>query len=149
MSLKRYVHIGALLLAITALLTACGQSATAEKPGVSTAVVGREMSFTPALVTATVGKPITIAFTNEGVIEHDWAVLNLPAHDVRATEAEDGHSHAAQPVSNASPTVHVAALPGKQSDVTFTPERPGRYTIVCTVPGHKEAGMMGILTVVE
>jgi uncharacterized cupredoxin-like copper-binding protein len=27
------------------------------------------------------------------------------------------------------------------------PEKPGAYEYVCTVPGHKEGGMVGTLTV--
>ena len=36
---------------------------------------------------------------------------------------------------------------GKQT-VTLTNLAPGKYVFYCTVPGHREAGMQGDLTVV-
>lgn len=113
-------------------------------------VVATEMNFTPSQVTAKVGQPITIVYRNEGVVEHDWAVLDLPAYDVDVKMAtaiphpEGPHEHALD-----TPDVHITALPGQYGELIFTPDAPGRYTIVCTITGHKEAGMMGMLTVVE
>ncbi|MBD2100514.1 plastocyanin/azurin family copper-binding protein [Leptolyngbya sp. FACHB-261] len=37
--------------------------------------------------------------------------------------------------------------PGAQAEWSFVPLRSGTYTLRCTVPGHTEAGMVGILTV--
>lgn len=38
---------------------------------------------------------------------------------------------------------------GERGSVTFTPDRPGRYYYVCTLPGHAAAGMMGELVVAD
>jgi uncharacterized cupredoxin-like copper-binding protein len=46
-----------------------------------------------------------------------------------------------------APKLHVAAGPGAQAKLTFTPSRAGTYEFFCTVVGHKEAGMAGTLTV--
>ena len=45
------------------------------------------------------------------------------------------------------PKLHVAAGAGGKGTLTFTPSKPGTYEFYCTVAGHKEAGMVGILTV--
>lgn len=88
-------------------------------------------------------------FSNAGAVEHDWSVLNMPAHDVHETAEGAGGTHARHSADGSAPSVHVAAMPRQQGEVTFTPDKAGRYTVVCTVPGHKEAGMMGMLSVAE
>ena len=40
--------------------------------------------------------------------------------------------------------------PGGGTETNFTaPEEPGEYEIVCSTPGHVQAGMLGTLNVVE
>jgi uncharacterized cupredoxin-like copper-binding protein len=43
--------------------------------------------------------------------------------------------------------VDVGARPGQTNDVRVRLDAPGRWTFVCTVPGHAEAGMRGTLVV--
>ena len=44
----------------------------------------------------------------------------------------------------------VEILPGGSADTTFTaPDEPGEYEIVCHIPGHVQAGMVGKLNVVS
>jgi len=45
------------------------------------------------------------------------------------------------------PEVHGASPAGANNSVKFTPSEPGEYELLCTVPGHKEAGMTGTLAV--
>lgn len=67
---------------------------------------------------------VTIDFTNPGAIPHDVAI-----------EAEGGEELAASE----------QITEGKTS--VSTDLAPGAYTFFCTVPGHREAGMEGVLTV--
>lgn len=67
---------------------------------------------------------VTIDFENPATLEHDVAI-----------ESEDGEELAA------SETI-------SQGKATVSAElAPGTYTFFCTVPGHREAGMEGTLTV--
>lgn len=44
--------------------------------------------------------------------------------------------------------LHVVAEPGNTATGGLTaPDRPGRYAFVCTVAGHREAGMTGLLVI--
>jgi plastocyanin len=67
---------------------------------------------------------VTIDFTNPAALEHDVAI-----------EAEDGKELAASEVIAESKTSVSTELDA------------GTYTFFCTVPGHREAGMEGTLSV--
>ncbi|MCH7860368.1 MAG: multicopper oxidase domain-containing protein, partial [Proteobacteria bacterium] len=41
------------------------------------------------------------------------------------------------------------AMPGTTASVIFTATEPGEYEFFCTIPGHKEAGMVGRLIVTD
>ena len=43
--------------------------------------------------------------------------------------------------------VDAGARPGQTRTIRFTIDQPGTYRIVCTVPGHADAGMAGTLVV--
>jgi nitrite reductase (NO-forming) len=65
----------------------------------------------------------TVEVANLGAIPHD---LVVEGHDVGTPMLDSGETHAFD-------TADLA---------------PGTYTVICTVPGHREAGMEGTLTVV-
>ena len=76
--------------------------------------------FTPSEVEATEGT-VTLEITNVDAFDHDFVIDEL---DVKQT------------------------LPaGKTTTLTFD-ATPGTYTFYCSIPGHREAGMEGTLTVV-
>ncbi|GIV98101.1 MAG: auracyanin-A [Herpetosiphonaceae bacterium] len=138
---------GALLI-----LAACG---AADTPASSTEgsdgakqttveIVATEFSFAPKTIKAKANQPITIVFKNNGNIEHDWSIAAIEAKDIHSSSeaGEDSHSH-----SSSSPATHVVAMPGKSATLTFTPTKAGEYEFICTIAGHKEAGMSGILQV--
>jgi uncharacterized cupredoxin-like copper-binding protein len=45
--------------------------------------------------------------------------------------------------------VHMSTMPGGSTTIKFTPQEAGEYEVFCTVEGHKEAGMIGKLVVVD
>jgi plastocyanin len=67
---------------------------------------------------------VTIDFTNPATLEHDVAI-----------EAEGGEE------------IGASELIGKGKTSVSAELTPGTYTFFCTVPGHREAGMEGTLTV--
>jgi plastocyanin len=147
--MKKVAVAFALVLASIALV-ACGsssddssstsetssQSGTATSPGAeaegksagSAAAVDFEaapsgLAYTSDTATAKAGA-VTVDFTNPQPLAHDVAIENAGGKTVGKTE-----------------------LVTEGSGSAVVNLKPGEYTFYCTVPGHREAGMEGTLTV--
>jgi plastocyanin len=83
-----------------------------------------QLRFTKRALAARPGR-VTITFTNKSPLSHNLTI-------------EQGTSG---PIIGATPT-----FDGDSRTLTVT-LRPGTYTFFCSVPGHREAGMRGALTV--
>jgi uncharacterized cupredoxin-like copper-binding protein len=123
--------------AILAGTLACGSP----QPAAEFTVRAREFTFEPASIEIPANTPVRIVLVNQGSVEHDWKVNGLRARIHREQHA-GGHGQSAAPGE-----VHLHATPGGRSTMELTATQPGTYEIVCTVPGHREAGMQGTLTV--
>jgi uncharacterized cupredoxin-like copper-binding protein len=136
-----------LILLSLPVLVACsdgGPAETAPEPQ-SVTVVASDIAFGMDRLEAVAGRPINLTLDNEGVLEHDFSILEIPlAGEPTVTEHADesaGHEMVEDPA------VHVAAPAGEHSTILFTPTTPGEYIYYCTVSGHREAGMTGVLVV--
>jgi Cu+-exporting ATPase len=78
--------------------------------------------FAPADVTVRAGQWILVEFTNDDPVVHDWMVESVPNADV-------------------------PARPGQTARLRFVLNEPGTYTVLCSIPGHAEGGMVGTLKV--
>ena len=81
------------------------------------------LEFTSDTESAKAGK-VTVDFTNESPVPHDVAI-----------ESEGGE------------TVGKTEIIAEGSDSTTVNLKPGEYKYFCTIPGHRQAGMEGTLTV--
>ncbi|HEY1286097.1 MAG TPA: plastocyanin/azurin family copper-binding protein [Solirubrobacterales bacterium] len=84
---------------------------------------GGGIAYTSDTATAKAGK-VTVNFNNPQALEHDVAIEDSSGQTIGQTE-----------------------LVTEGSDSTTVDLKPGTYTFYCTVPGHREAGMEGTLTV--
>ncbi|HEX3608535.1 MAG TPA: plastocyanin/azurin family copper-binding protein [Solirubrobacterales bacterium] len=82
-----------------------------------------ELAYTTKTATAKAGK-VTVDFNNPQELTHDVAIESSSGEEVGATELIAGGE-----------------------DSTTVNLKPGTYHYFCTVPGHREAGMEGVLTV--
>ena len=87
------------------------------------AVTASEFTFTPTSAQVPVGQRVTFTLTNTGVVEHDLTI--------------QGTGFA------------ISANPGQTATGEFTFDKPAVLTFVCSIPGHKDAGMKGTLNVVD
>jgi plastocyanin len=84
---------------------------------------GGALKFDKTSLTAKAGK-VTVAFTNKAPLGHNFTI-----------QSAGGATVAATPTFNGGTKTVTATL------------KPGKYTFLCTVPGHAMAGMKGTLTV--
>ena len=96
--------------------------------GKAVTVAMDEYSFDPD--SPTIDKGGTITVENEGKISHNLTI-EQGSDPEKATKKLQGTS---------------TFLPGKNEKLKVD-LAPGRYAMVCTVPGHRELGMAGTVTV--
>jgi uncharacterized cupredoxin-like copper-binding protein len=80
-----------------------------------------EWSFSPKQLLLPTGKPVTLVLDNTGKLEHD---VTIPALGVS-----------------------LKAGAGKSATQTITPNKEGTFDFLCSIAGHKEAGMQGSVVV--
>ncbi len=112
---------------------------------------GGAMRMTADRATVPAGT-VSFLVTNAGSISHELVVLPLPANQVAGTRQIGGDARIdeAGSVGEASNTCAEGAgqgiVPGTSGWVTIT-LTPGRYELLCNLPGHYAAGMYTQLTV--
>lgn len=98
-----------------------------------------EYSFSPSHTEIIAGEKITITLDNIGEVEHDLEIKELKADMM---EQDSSHNH-----QKNSGGIHVHSMAGEKQEISFIPVTPGKYSYICTIPGHAEAGMTGIIEV--
>ena len=113
----------------------------AQQPDLIVDLKAKNVRFEPSEIEIPAGKLVRIDFENqdEGT-EHDFQVDGL---DVEIIESEGGDMHS----GGGNMLAAHAASEGRAS-VLFRAMKKGTFEIYCTLPGHKDAGMVGMLRVV-
>jgi uncharacterized cupredoxin-like copper-binding protein len=106
----------------------------------------QDISFDRAEIGAEVGEVIEIAVENRGAIEHDFTIREIDA-DWAVIEGGDGAASGGHGGHGAEYAVHVAVAPGKRAVLRLDAHHPGSYEYLCSVPGHEQLGMRGVLKV--
>lgn len=85
-------------------------------------IISTEFAFTPSIITARAGQQIVLNFENQGKSNHNFIIEGLG--------------------------VGSRVIGAGQTDIIeFTASDSGTYTFFCSVPGHRAAGMEGLLKV--
>jgi uncharacterized cupredoxin-like copper-binding protein len=117
-----------MVLTVSIMLSACGGGSSTPAPSTGTrtiAVDAAEFAFTPNKFDAKVGDKLTFKITDKGTVDHSFVITGPDGVVITRTDVKLG-----------SP-----------ASLDFTPTKAGAYQISCDVPGHKDAGMVGTLTV--
>ena len=104
---------------------ACGGTAAAGPPPGAIQVTMTEYAFTPSNLELKSGTA-TFYLVNRGGQQHDMLIADASGKVVARSEL---------------------AYPGNTTNLVVSNLPPGTYGIYCDVPGHKESGMIGKLTV--
>ena len=121
MNTKRFYLMAAALAVVAVLLAAFGGGGGGAPEPLNITLKGRDIKFDITTLTAKAGQTINVTYINEGALDHTFLIDGL------VTEQK------------------IAA--GQTTTFSFTPTSAGTYTYYCNVAGHKEAGMIGTLTV--
>ncbi len=98
-------------------------SASSSSVTITSGESGVEFAFAPATVEVSAGESVQLIFDNEGTIAHDFAIPEL-GFAIESTDA--GQSG---------------------SGTLAVPATPGTYEFICSIPGHKEAGMVSQIVI--
>jgi len=99
------------------------------------------MRFTPDKLSIKHGETVRLHITNAGKIPHEFVLGtqdDLEEHAQMMREMP-GMIH------NDASSVQVA--PGKSADIVWKFSKSGNFLFACLIPGHREAGMEGRVTV--
>jgi plastocyanin len=122
---KRLVVLLFVIVAVAALVAACGPGGGASSSGGSNAVnvtiTATEFKFDPNTITASAGQTVNVTLVNKGTVKHTFVI-------------------------DATKTL-ITADPSQTATGSFTAPAAGTYQFYCDQPGHKDAGMVGTLTV--
>ena len=122
MNTKR-LYFATTALGLALGLAACGGGAGTPAEGQDLTVEALDsFQFDPSAITASVGDTVNVTLDNTGALEHNFVLTEF--------------------------NVSLGPVPGGQTaNGSFTPDAAGTYEYFCDVPGHREAGMVGTLTV--
>ena len=105
------------------------------------AVEGRAWRFEPAVLELPLGQRVKLTLVNDGRAEHDVEFTGVPAEHIELVGGDDHQRLGGGDHGDGVVAAHAA--PGTTATVIFTPTKIGEYEYYCTIPGHREAGMLG------
>ena len=97
-----------------------------------------DLSYSPQEVVVEKNTPIIFELKNSDQIEHDIEIKDVSFNMV----SESKHQHGVE-----ENVLHLHAEPQTSSEITFSMNEVGTYEFYCTIPGHKEGGMIGQLII--
>lgn len=132
--MRRVLILWSILISL--ILTSCGGAAS---PTTDIDVTLIDFQFTPTSFTVPAGEEIMLTASNNGAVIHNFIIMELGYNVGNEFDDED--------LSHVYWQVEVS--PGNSTETSFTaPQETGEYEVVCSTPGHVQAGMVGTLNVV-
>ena len=129
-------NITFLLILLSVFLSAC----QAGGPSTQLNVELNDFAITPNQLAVPAGSDIQIRIANRGIVVHNFYIMKYGVDVGKEFDEED--------ISGAYWEAEIQ--PDYTATFNFTaPDQPGVYQIVCGVPGHLQAGMVGTLEVVR
>jgi len=119
------------------MLAACGSSSGSNH--VTLDVTATDQGYDASTYTVPAGAQVTLNMTNNGVVEHEFAILKLGEHVTPPFGEKDEDKIFWELDGVEAGTT--------KSDTFTAPTEPGEYDVICGIPGHIELGMVATLIV--
>ncbi len=130
---------GVALLAVLSSAVLVSAACAGGSSGSTIEVRAENLRFHPEIVHIPVGETVKLVLKNLDIGEHDMEIAGLkPA-------ISSGGGHGGHDPIRVAPAEFIAvhAKGKKSASITFKVDQPGTYEFYCTIPGHKEVGMVG------
>lgn len=132
-----------------AVLAGCGQdgdtpdTVTAETTTTLTVEGTDGIALEPDAFSIPVGEDVSVELTSGPAVLHDLVIAEVGA---AATASATGEP--VGPIGDDDVFVVVADA-GETATASFRVDEPGSYELYCSVPGHRQGGMVATLTVTD
>lgn len=129
---------------INAAIAAPSTSNMLNKPAIAVSVTlgntANELKFSPDRLKFESGKRYKLLLTNPSATKHYFTDKDF-ADAIWTQKVDAGNVEIKGAVNN------LELRPGSKAEWVFVAIKPGSYPLRCTVPGHAEAGMRGIIAI--
>jgi len=86
-------------------------------------LIAEDIVWSTDLIEAQLGQEIQLTIRNDGVLDHNFEFAEL--------------------------AINVLLTPGESQTLSFVLSEAGTFDYICSIPGHEEAGMAGVITISE
>jgi uncharacterized cupredoxin-like copper-binding protein len=145
------IKVATLLALLFAVLCSCSSSAPVANhgdqalfdsaPDARLALTMRDIRYEPQSLEFSRGTLVAIDIANAADVLHDFSIERLDVSFAYRLESEPSRVQASKRA------VHIALRPGGSAEVRLKFDQAGEFLFFCDQPGHRRAGMTGMLTV--
>jgi uncharacterized cupredoxin-like copper-binding protein len=118
-----------------------GEPGDPKKPSRTVEVDMSEMKYAPTSIEVKRGEQIRFVIRNVGEDDHEF-LLATTEENLKHAEDMQKHPHMDHEEPNA-----VRLTPKKSAEIVWKFTKPGTFEYSCLIPGHRENGMIGKVTV--
>ena len=122
-----------------------GVPGNAKKPARTVTVVmsdsGGTMKFAPEKLDVKKGEQVRFVIQNKGALKHEFTLASVKDNDKHAEMMKKFPD-----MEHDDPNAK-SVDPGKTAEIVWRFTKAGTFEFACLIPGHREAGMHGTVTV--
>jgi uncharacterized cupredoxin-like copper-binding protein len=118
-----------------------GEPGNPKQPSRTIEVDMSEMKYAPSTIEVKRGEQIRFVIRNVGQDDHEF-LLATAQENLKHAEEMQKHPHMEHEEPNA-----VRLAPSKSAEIVWKFTKPGTFEYSCLIPGHRENGMIGQVTV--